>query len=88
MNKREELLKIFYPDYLIYIYKNGKYRSHNIIKKYYYGKDIQVNKIYLKELEITKVITYNHNYYSKYYLIANIINILAERKKKWKKENK
>jgi hypothetical protein len=64
MKERYNILKMIYPNYLIYIKKKDKYQLINIdsLIDIYFNTE-NTNKIYLDNLEIEKIEEHSNNNY-------------------------
>ena len=82
MKERYEIIKKFYPNYLILFYKKEKYKYYGLDKEIvsnFFDKNI--NKIILNNLTIEVKEEYQDDEYEKKYAKTLIIKILKDFKK-------
>ena len=82
MKERYEIIKKFYPNYLILFYKKGKYKYYGLDKEIVSTfSDKNINKIILNNLTIEVKEEYKEDEYEKKYAKTLIIMILKDFKK-------
>lgn len=82
MKERYEIIKKFYPNYLILFYKKGKYKYYGLDKEIVSNfSDKNINKIILNNLTIEVKEEYKEDEYEKKYAKTLIIMILKDFKK-------
>lgn len=82
MKERYEIIKKFYPNYLILFYQKGKYKYYGLDKEIVSNfTDNNTNKIILNNLNIEVVEEYQDKQYEKKYAKTLIIKILKDFKK-------
>lgn len=79
MWERYNVIKEFYPNYLILFYKKEKIIAIGIDKEIKENFDIRrTNKIILNNLDIEKMEEYEHNDYSFLYIKVKLIKLIKE----------
>lgn len=82
MKERYEIVKKFYPNYLILFYQKGKYKYYGLDKEIVSNfSDNNINKIILNNLIIDRVEEYQNNEYEKKYAKTLIIKTIKNIKK-------
>ena len=82
MKERYEIIKKFYPNYLILFYKKGKYKYYGLDKEIVSNfSDKNTNKIILNNLTIEVKEEYQDDEYEQKYTKTLIIKILKDFKK-------
>ena len=82
MKERYEIIKKFYPNYLILFYKKGKHKYYGLDKEIVSNfSDKNINKIILNNLTIEVKEEYQDDEYEKKYDKTLIIKILKDFKK-------
>lgn len=82
MKERYEIIKKFYPNYLILFYKKGKYKYYGLDKEIVSNfSEKNINKIILNNLTIEVKEEYQDDEYEKKYAKTLIIMILKDFKK-------
>lgn len=82
MKERYEIIKKFYPNYLILFYKKGKYKYYGLDKEIVSNfSDKNTNKIILNNLTIEVKEEYQDDEYEQKYVKRLIIKILKDFKK-------
>lgn len=82
MKERYEIIKKFYPNYLILFYKKGKYKYYGLDKEIVSNfSDKNTNKIILNNLTIEVKEEYQDDEYEQKYVKTLIIKILKDFKK-------
>ena len=90
MNERYDILKKFYPNYLILIKKKDKIKfiktDKLIVDTFKYENLKEVNQLILDNLDIVNIKEYSNNRYEEYYIKVMIKEILNDIKEKIKDE--
>ena len=82
MKERYEIIKKFYPNYLILFYKKGKHKYYGLDKEIVSNfSDKNINKIILNNLTIEVKEEYQDDEYEQKYVKTLIIKILKDFKK-------